>query len=228
MMGSEQSVGSAVISMGGNVIILHENEVEISWLSITVCRPPTQFAVDHFNTMLMTNCITTNCSGTYYFRGTEEVTGKVAIENTTMITNTVFQPLFRLISIALEFSRNRILNNNLIQSAVVLLIYDSESVFRDNMFTENSGDSCGPIAVLVIDSTIKLQEANRFMQSVGNGIASSASQITFEGLTTFDANDACYGPITSLDSTLNISGSIVFIQNNIQIFGGAMFLSADG
>ena len=95
------------------------------------------------------------------------------------------------------------------------------------MFTENSGDSCGPIAVLVIASTMSLQEANRFVRNVGNSIASSASQFSFEGLTTFDSNDACYGPVTSLDSMLNISGNVSFLQNNIRIFGGAMFLSAD-
>ena len=164
MTGNEQSVGSTVISMGRNlIVVLYVNEVQISWLSITGCRPPTSFFAYQFNTLLMANCTITNCSGTYYIIGTKEVAGRVAIENTTMIANTISQPLFLIVRVALEFSRNRIVNNTFILNSVVLNINDSESVFSDNMFTENSGDSCGPIAVLVIASTMKLQEANKFV-----------------------------------------------------------------
>ena len=225
MTGSEGNASSAIINLGNNTALVNINQLEISWLTLAGLPKSFRFFVINNENIAIHDSVITKCSGIFGFIGL--FTNSVATFKKLLIKeNTISATeLLEFDQVTVDFSENTFSHNfSPIRVAVLLGFNLSSGVFSDNVFVGNHGRGA---LIFTYKSQIALLRSNNFTMNTGRSILADSSSIFFDGVTEFVSNNASFGPITLINSILNLTGSTAFVKNNAYTFGGAIAMSSD-
>ena len=126
---------------------------------------------------------------------------------------------------SLTFSDN-VVSNNTLPFGYFAYLQDSEAILEgENVFSNNSG-SCEYVLWYLVACRFSLKGDSSFIDNSIMVMSAYETNISFEGNTIISRNSVCLAPIWgSDDTTLDFNGSVIFSDNYVLHFGGAMILS---